>query len=367
LETIKGDYVMIIKYKENWEETKKRFNAFWNREYTDRCCLSMRLWKKDGAEPLILPKSEYTLAEKYTDADYFFRVNEYGSKNTIYLAEAIPSALPFFGTAGHAIYFGAKFKYAPDTIWFEPVLHEPDVNKLIYNENEEELNTHKRYMTEISERSKGLFFMGMNDNCGIIDALAELRGNEALLSDLVENPEFVEAARDKIIDVWKKTQTQFFDIVKENNDGGSSHSWMQTWSEGRHGQMQCDFSVMISPKHFERFVLPELEACSSFYDHSTYHLDGQEEIRHLDMILSVKRLDNIQWTHVAGQPGTSNFIDVFQRIQKAGKGLVLIPHISEVPVLLENLSHKGLQIVVGGVKDIDEANDLIALAEKSAH
>ena len=357
---------MTIKYKENWEESKKRFDAFWNKEYIDRCCLSMRLWK-NNPEPLVLPKpsSLYTLEESRTDPDYVFRCFEHSAKSTINIAEAIPVIFPAFGVAAHAMYFGAKFKHMPETIWFEPIIKEPDIEKLVYDEAA--FNTHKAFTSELAKRSKGLFFVGGNDNCGIIDALANLRGNEQLLFDLVENPEFVEAARDKITDVWKKTQGQFYDITKESNEGGSSHSWMQTWSKGSHGQLQCDFSVMISPKNYERFVLPELEECTAFYDNSTYHFDGQEQIRHLDLLLSVKNLDNIQWTPVSGQPRTSEFIEVFQKIQKAGKGLVLIPELDEVPILLQNLSHKGLMIVVSGIKDIDEANDLIALAEKYAH
>ena len=35
--------------------------------------------------------------------------------------------------------------------------------------------------------------------------------------------------------------------------------------------------------------------------------------------------------------------------------------------LMKNLSHKGLQIVVGGMKDRQEAEDLMALARKLAH
>ncbi|MCL2771795.1 MAG: hypothetical protein FWD71_00470 [Oscillospiraceae bacterium] len=363
---------MIIKYKENWEETKKRMDAFWNKEYIDRCCLSIKLRKDKSdlsynSDPLVLSKSEYTLEETRTDSDYIFRHFDHYTKNTIHLAEAIPSLMPGFGVAAQACYFGAKQIHAPDTIWFESVIDEPDINKLVYDKDEVALNAHKKLTSDLSERAKGLFMVGMNDNCGIIDALSNLRDNAALLVDMVDNPEFVEAARDKITDVWKKTQKQFYDLSKGSNDGGSSHSWMQTWSRGIHGQLQCDFSVMISPAFYERFVLPELEACTSFYDNSTYHLDGQEQIRHLDLILSVKRLDNIQWTAVAGQPRMSNFIDVFHKIQKAGKGLVLAPDLDEVPFLLKNLSHKGLIIVVSGIKDIDEANDLIKLAEKCAH
>jgi len=355
---------MIIKYKENFEETKKRMEAFWNKEYTDRCCLSIKLWK-NNPEPLILPKENYTVEESRTDADYVFRRFEHSVKYTAHLCEALPSLMPGFGVAATSCYFGSKQIHAPDTIWFDPVIREPDINKLIYDETVFE--THKKFTAELANRAKGLFMIGGNDNCGIIDALVNLRGNEALLVDMIENPEFVEAARDKITEVWKKTQREFYDITKDTNGGGSSHAWMNTWSEGIHGQLQCDFCVMISPGHFERFVLPELEECTKFYDNSTYHFDGQEQIRHLDMLLSVKNLDNIQWTPVAGQPRTSEFIDVFQKIQKAGKGLVLIPEPDEVPVLLQNLSHKGLIIVSNGIKDIDEANDLIRLAKQYAN
>lgn len=356
---------MIPKYKENWEESKKRFEAFWNKEYIDRCCLSIRLWG-NNPEPLVLPRSEYTLEEMRADAECVFLRAEHSVKNTVYLAESLPVVFPEFGVAAHSIYFGSKIKHMPETIWFDPVINEPDINKLVYDENA--FNVHKKFTSEIAERSKGTGIMVTgNDNCGIIDALANLRGNEALLFDLVENPEFVETARDKITDVWKKTQKEFYDITKESNDGGSSHSWMQTWAKGMHGQLQCDFSVMISPEHYEKFVLPELEECTSFYDNSTYHFDGQEQIRHLDLLLSVKNLDNIQWTPVAGQPRTSNFIEIFQKIQKAGKGLVLIPELDEVPALLRNLSHKGLMLVISGINNIDEANDLIALAEKYAN
>ena len=84
-------------------------------------------------------------------------------------------------------------------------------------------------------------------------------------------------------------------------------------------QVQCDLSVMISPDYYKEFVLPELEASTEWADYVVYHLDGQEQIRHLDYILSVDAIKMIQWTPVAGQPPTTTFIPVLQRIQKAGE------------------------------------------------
>ena len=85
------------------------------------------------------------------------------------------------------------------------------------------------------------------------------------------------------------------------------------------------------------------------------------------MILSVKGIDNIQWTHVAGQPKTSASIEALRKIQAAGKGRVMIPQPDEVEFLMKNLSHKALQLCVGGIKDREEAEDLVALAKKLAH
>ena len=46
---------------------------------------------------------------------------------------------------------------------------------------------------------------------------------------------------------------------------------------------------------------------------------------------------------------------------------MLIPQRDEIEFLMKNLSHKGLQICVGGMKDKQEAEDLMALAKQLAH
>ena len=115
---------------------------------------------------------------------------------------------------------------------------------------------------------------------------------------------------------------------------------------------------------YERFILPELNDVCDFLDYSVYHFDGQEQIRHLDALLSIKKLRAIQWTHVAGQPKPSMFIPVLKKIQQAGKNLILIPTADEVPVLLDNLSSRGLHLLIADVTTVEEAQDLMALIKK---
>lgn len=351
--------------KENWEETKRHFEAFWQQDYEERCNLVMHLPAQVRQEALLSVQPKNT-EEYYTSPEVLYARWKNNALENRCLAEGLNSYCLYFGTAGHAAYFGAQPNYAPDTIWFAPLLEEPDAEKLHFDKNSPHLLQQKEIARTVAQKAKGEFLVGMTDNCGIIDALAQLRGPQNLLVDMLDNPEFVQEACKKITGAWEETQQDFFNILAENNEGGSTQGWMQLWCPGRHAQIQCDFSVMISPDMFEEFVLPEIESCSKFLDHTTYHLDGQEQIRHLDLILSVKELDNIQWTRVAGQPKVSTFIKELKKIQAAGKGLILIPEKEEIPFLLENLSHKGLHLFADAADD-QEAEDIIRLAKRLAH
>jgi succinate dehydrogenase flavin-adding protein (antitoxin of CptAB toxin-antitoxin module) len=182
------------------------------------------------------------------------------------------------------------------------------------------------------------------------------------MMDMLTDPGFVEESVRRLLPIYKQTQAELFDLVKDNNDG-SIHSWMHLWAPQRLAQMQCDLSVMISSEMFNRFVMPELEELCQFLDYPVYHLDGQEQIRHLDSLLSLKNLRAIQWTHVQSQPPTKDFVPVFQKIQKAGKNLVLKLHKQDVLPVLDQLSCRGLQIHVFGVDTDEEAMDLLKQIE----
>ena len=242
-------------YKDNWEETRRRYEAYWEKDYVDRCMLAMTIPRPGGAP--VFPLRKPTPEEYFSDPQTIHEGMLNGCAQTEYLAEAIPSRIIEFGVAGQCQFFGCRPNYTPDTIWFEPVLDEPDISKLQYSDTR--FRALKDLTQGLVDRAGNDYFVGMNDNCGIIDALAHLRGTENLLMDMVEEPEFVHAARDRITDVWIRTQTEIFEMVKENNLGGSSHGWMHLWSPKRHLQLQCDYACMISPSMFEEFVKLPIE------------------------------------------------------------------------------------------------------------
>lgn len=353
----------------NWEKTKERMTALWEREIVDRCCIAIPVTPADGAYEAITQMSndvtEEELKRSYTDAEYITEQCRKKFANTKFMGDALPCVFPNFGTAGFAQYTGSVPTYKPDTIWLSETLTGPDADQIFFDENI--YQKHLQHVKELVKFSKNEHFVAMPDNCGVLDGLAAIRGTENLLFDVLEEPEFVKEGIKKLIDIQRKTLPGFYDAIRQNNDGGSTHAWMHLWSPKRVLQTQCDFSVMISPEQYKTFVLPELEATAEWADCVVYHLDGQEQIRHLDYILSVDAIKMIQWTDVAGQPPASEFIPVFQRIQKSGKGLVLLLQSWEVEKVMTQLSSRGLQIVVNDVHSEENAKELLKLAEKHTH
>jgi hypothetical protein len=155
----------------------------------------------------------------------------------------------------------------------------------------------------------------------------------------------VKGALKKIEKAYERAMRGVYDIVKENNEGGSCIGWLSTWAPGLHAQMQSDMSVMISNRMYEEFIVPELREQCDFLDYPLYHFDGVEQIRHLDSLLAIPKLRAIQWTQVVGQRPCTDYIPELKRIQAAGKGLLILASPAQVKPLMENLSSRGLYLI----------------------
>lgn len=361
---------MMEKYywNSNWDKTKERLQALWENEIVDRACVAISVTDENAYRKHVVRMEDLSnedLKRSYVDPVFMTERFREKMKYTKYMGDAFPCIGPDFGTSGFIQYAGSIPNYAPDTIWFDPVLNEPEADMIAFHKDIYE--EHIRIMKELVALSKDEYFISMPDHCGILDGLASMRGSEQLLFDLIEEPEFVKAGVHRLVDLQKKVIPGFYREIYKNNRNGITHSWMQLWSEKRIMQIQCDFSVMISPEFYEEFVLPEIELSGEWVDYAVYHLDGQEQIRHLDHILSADIIKMIQWTPVAGQPPTSAFIPVLQKIQKAGKGLVLFLKPWEVEIVMDQLSSKGLRIIVQDVHSEEAAKELIDMVERKTH
>ena len=243
-----------------WDEVKSRMTGYWNRDAMDRSCAAIRV-KAPGYD-------DFGEHNYYFDTVTADRMHRARFENHAYIGEAFPCLFPYFGTAGIAEYTGCKANRVPRTTWFEPWMEdddEPDASRIAYKCPEAFLQQ-KDAIARLIELSKGDYPVSVTDNCGILDALAEVRGTDNLMMDMLTDPEFVEEGVQRLLPIYKQTQEELFTLTKENNDG-SVLSWMQLWAPQRMAQMQCDLCVMISPEMFNRFVMPELEELCDFLDY----------------------------------------------------------------------------------------------------
>jgi hypothetical protein len=351
----------------NWNDSKERVKAFWERELVDRCCVCITA-PKDGCGPEA-PTPTATAEDRlryWTDGECILKRKLAHFERTIYLGEATPMIPLDLGTAGHAGYFKRIRYQFEGTVWFFPFLEDWDKDRLEFDSESFLYKKTLELARYLSAESRGRYFVAMPDVSGNLDALAHLRGSEKVLLDLYEEQDRVHAVLRELQEVWTRIYDEVYRIVRPTNQGGSSVEWLDVWAPGKLVQIQSDMSVMISPDMFDEFVLPELEAQCEWADYPLYHLDGQEQIRHLDSLLSVRKLRTIQWTCVEGQPSPLAFLPHLKRIQAAGKGLLIRIRPEELEPIMEQLSSRGLYLLVQASSE-EEARHLLRRAEALTH
>ena len=350
-----------MRYKEDWSMAKKRLTAFWNRDIIDRCCVSVKVFDGDPQRLARVVDTKENALRDWTDPEYIIEKKHYEMEHTYYGGEAFPSAFINLGAAGHAGFFKGANHHFGDSVWFFPSLEDPndiefDENSFLYKKT---LELAKAY----TEDSRGDYIVGMPDSTGNLDALSHLMGPEELLPAMLEDPEAVKSALQKIEYAYERIMREVYDIVRDVNEGGSCVDWLGTWAPGFHAQMQCDASVMISNSMFKEFVMPELQTQCRFLEYPLYHFDGMEQTRHLDDLLSIPELRVIQWTQVAGQPPCTEFIPQLKKIQEAGKNVLIHVSPDQIEPLMENLSSRGL-LLLTSAPTREDADAIIKKAEK---
>lgn len=354
-----------MRYKEDWEQAKKRLTAFWNQEIEDRCCISVKAFDQQRFSTVRLVNgTDEERFDYWTNPDRIIERNRLRMQNTYYGGEAFPCIFLDLGAGGHAGFFkGAKY-YFGDSVWFFPSVEEPgelefDKNSFLYQKT---LELARAFVQD----SQGDYMVSMPDTTGNADALSHLLGPENLMISMMEDPEAVQGALLKIQGAYESIMTDVYQIVKQVNEGGSCVDWLSTWAPGYHAQMQCDMSVMIANDMFREFIMPELRAQCTHLQYPLYHFDGVEQLRHLEDLLSIPELRAIQWTQVAGQPSCLEYLPQLRRIQQAGKSLLIPVQPEQVQPLMENLSSRGLYLVTT-VSTREEADRLIREVERMTH
>ena len=93
-----------MRYKEDWELTKKRFTAFWDGEILDRCCICVKATDNKVA-PLLERfrcHNDQDIMRYRTTPELIIEKNRLIMEHTYYAGESFPSVTLDLGASGHA-------------------------------------------------------------------------------------------------------------------------------------------------------------------------------------------------------------------------------------------------------------------------
>jgi len=354
---------MNLLYKEDWDQTKERFKAWWAHEYFGRAALAVTAPRKKPL-PAKEPERPATPEEFWMNLDYRSARGEYKHARTFYGGEDFP--VWDYCYPGHMsiwTFLGCPVKLNFDTGWVDPLLtgESLDYRSLRLDEANRYWQHALDWLRRGAREARGRSIPAVGAFGGGGDSLAGLRGTDRLLLDVVDRPEEVREAELYFMDMWCAMYDRFYEITREAAEG--STCWFELWSPGKFYSTHCDFAYMISPKMFRDLFLPAIERQTRFLDHAVHHVDGVGNFAHVDALCELPRLQAIQILPGAGKPSPLHYLDVLKKVQAAGKNLHISIKAEEVRAALEQLSARGLFIATRCETE-DEARALLKNAEK---
>lgn len=296
----------------------KRSEAFWNRDMIDRP-LMMGCFKKPDAQM----KNEGWYWERcFGELDTILSNVLHNCSQKIYKGESMPGYWTSLGTHEIAQYCGYDVVWPEDkaTNWCKH--SDKELEELLPLKIDED-NYYWKRSIEVFEKAaemwQGRVFPMSYDFHSNMDLLLSVRGDANLCMDLYDCPEVVKKGLDDACAIFEKMWKTFVAASKSEEYG---YYQFRLYSEKPSTVLACDFSALIGKEMFDEFALPCLNYESEIIgDRVVYHWDGPDALKHVDSLVGIKNFHTLEYTC---SPGTRHyqFLDVYQKVQSHGKGIV---------------------------------------------
>jgi len=345
-----------LAYKPDLSDAARRWEAYYRGEMIDRpiVCVSA---PKDPSKQV---KGSTYREKQFGDLDDIISRALEAAENTYYGGESIPAFGPSFGCDEVAVFtvMGAKFAWSDesgDTCWSEPCVDDWGSSPPITLKRDHPL--WQRMLTfyrKAADRMAGKMLLTPLDLHTNMDMLLALRGSERLCMDCIEQPRMIDRAmadaRRVFREVWSAT-------AKAGRMDEFGYCNCMYSMEGA-SFLQCDFSCMISPAMFRRWVLPALEEEASIVKHVVYHWDGPGALVHTADLLASKGLHTMSYVPGAGHGSHVEHLDLLKRVQAGGKAVQVWGTPDEMKQLHRELKPERV-IYCTNTKTPAEADDLL--------
>lgn len=347
----------------------RRNEAFWKGELEQGPLMWVTVPNAIPGTPPAEPRTE---DELWTDVQYVIEAADYSLSHSRYFGDALPFHNPWLGPDQVAAWLGAEMTLRPRdfTSWVKPFVKDwSEHPRLTIDPDNHWWTLYLEILHASVEHGKDRWVTAYPDLHTGIDGLSAIRGPESLLMDLLESPEPIRRAIRDMTELFKQVVDVVSDIVLPSGQGTTN--WTAGWSGERFLCIgQNDFTCMISPDMFDEFCFQDTLETTNYVDHSLYHLDGPDAIRHVPRLLQIEKLDAVQWIHGAGQPSATHWLELLKQIQQAGKSVQVYygpthgeeeDTVEELKILCRELDPDRL-FFWANVSSLDEAEALMSTA-----
>ena len=195
--------------------------------------------------------------------------------------------------------------------------------------------------------------VGYTDLHGSLDCVADWRNPELLCMDLIDCPDTVHEMV-RLADEGFLPLFDHYDALLKAH-GQVSVTWIAIPSRGKFHIPSCDFTSMVSTQAFDEFYLPSLLAEVKHMTHNVFHVDGKGMLRHLDRILEVPEIQAIQWVHGVGDDAPiMQWLPVIEKIQAAGKGVIVDLQLDELEPFIAATKPEGLYLCISAPESVQQ-------------
>lgn len=306
--------------KNNWENTLERFDSWWFRK--NKTIMIVPDIKRPGPQ--------YSDIKEYTNIKLSYDRHLEYLKKGYFSGDTVPDMSSYLGPGSLCTFIGAKPIYSKNTIWYqegctasEEILY--NCNEFLNSSNSMDFHWYNWSLkaTEFyRDNSENEYMASMPDLQQNLDIAAAVMGADRMFVEMMDEPEKIKSLLDILYLVWEKAFNAHWERIVDDK-GYSAYTHYNIVGKGKTSVLQSDISCMMSSDMFNEFELPYLKKQCEVLDNVIYHLDGPGATRHLDSILSIDKINAVQWVPGAGNPGNADdsWRCLYDKIVNSGKGL----------------------------------------------
>jgi hypothetical protein len=325
-------------------------------------------WQQTADRPIFMAEVNASPVRPITrrldllqDPDAWYAAKYEDLQQTHRVGDTLPNIRADFGAVLLGGLYGGDREESADTSWTVHYIDDdwsnvPDWSAI--REDNPWLYLMRNALLRAAQDAPGRYLVCTPDIGSSADTLITLRGSTKLCMDLFDHPEAVRVAVDGIYAGWRQA---FCELYRNTVDHGAGmFHFYGLWSNRPYTLQACDFNALISPQHFREFFLPDIARQAATVGRAFFHLDGPRAAAHIDALLEVDGLHAIQFTPGAGAPSALAWVEMFRKIQAAGKSVLAICPPHEALDLCAALDPAALAVLIEGVETAAELDDLYA-------